>query len=853
MNTRYWLKRLFFGLACMVTFAVVLSGCGGGGGGGGGVVGGGTSGPTAPPSTAALQVNDGSARALYKNVRAAFNNAGQGVVVWETDTGYMARILWAYFDGATLHPEQELATSGGSPAVATNGTDFMLVWSSGRIYSAPCTSSGALGSTVPISGFNAVHPDIASNNSGYAVTWRAYDSGSSQNRTYTNIYSASSWTSESLIDSVSGDTIASPRIASNGTGYAIVWWKNIVNTYDIYATVSSGGTGTATWAAPSSLENLSGIAYQPSIASNGSGYAVSWVQVDGTSALSVYANIYSSGSWAPAGTLLESYTSYVYDVNKAPIASDGAGYAVAWSHAGGRINTNVYSSGTWTTASVIDNGSTNAYDVSIASNGTGYLVAWQQDDGTGNYDVYSNLYTAGSWSTPALMDDRAGDARTPVAVPFAGAAGYALSWLQDDASGNPNIFGTIYAGGAWSSPPEALVQGIWRGSTQMMRMATNKDGITLAVWPESHNGGWRIMGSLNASGAWSAPFLIDGTARGDVVIATNGTSFMVLWYDPTVGAPVAADCTSNGALGTPEKIGPATFYDAYSLALASNGSGYAAVWTQYDAGETNVFSNIYSNGSWSKDGGGTPTPWTIEDSPSYPSYNAVASNGAGYAAVWTQEDGVQYSIYGNVFSSGTWSTGGTLLETGSGYAEWPSIASNGSGYAAVWDQYDGAHYNIYANLYSAGSWSTNGTMLEDLATDGYHPTVASNGAGYAAAWFQFDGVGWSIYANVYSSGSWSSGGTRLEDQDFGIDVPSIASDGSGYAVSWAQYDGSYYSIYTNVYSAGTWSTGGTLIETEDGDASMAQIISNGNTYSVCWWKRDALDYPVFDVWARLGI
>lgn len=849
--------KLFFGLACIGTVAFVLSGCGGGGGGGGGIGGGGTSGPTAPPVTAALQVNDGTARALHQNVRAAFNNSGQGVIVWEENTGYGTRLLWAYFDGATLHPEQELVDRGRFPVVATNGTDFMLAWYSlanRLIHAAPCSGGGVLGIAVTISGDSGMDLDIASNMSGYAVVWKGYDSGSSQYRAFANIYSASSWTSAMLIDTASGGLVQKPRIASDGSSYAVSLWKDNSGFFDIYATISSGGTGTATWSAPALLENMSGNAYQPSITSNGNGFAVAWGQYDGTGALSVYANLYSSGSWSSSGTVLEGYSTGVWDVNNTRIASNGAGYVVAWSHSGGRITANIYSAGSWTAASVIDSGSNTAYNVTLASNGAGYLVAWQQDDGTGNYDIYSNLYSAGSWSTPALMDDRADNAQSPVAAPFPAAAGYALSWQQDDASGNPNLFGTIYAGGVWSSPPDTLVQGIWKATTLTHRMATSEDGITLAVWSETHKGGGRIMGNLNATGTWGAPFLIDGSSWDVVAVAAKGDSFMVLWYDPSVGGVVAADCASNGTLGIPERIGPATYSGAVSLSLVSNGTGYAAAWTQFDGGtDTNVYSNVYSSGSWSKNGGG-PTPWVIEDGSGYPGTVELASNGSGYAAVWSQHDGVEYSIYANIFSSGTWSTGGTLLETGAGYAGGKTIASDGSGYAVTWEQNDGTYSSIYANIYSAGSWSTNGTLLENLALNhAFEPSMASDGTGYAAVWRQEDGPNYSIFANIYSSGSWSTGGTLLETGSSGAYAPCIASDGNGYAVAWAQHDGSYLSIYTNVYSAGTWSTDGTLVETNDSDAMTPLIISNGKGYSVSWLQRDPADVIVDNVWARLGL
>jgi hypothetical protein len=267
-----------------------------------------------------------------------------------------------------------------------------------------------------------------------------------------------------------------------------------------------------------------------------------------------------------------------------------------------------------------------------------------------------------------------------------------------------------------------------------------------------------------------------------------------------------------------------------------------------------LFTNVYSSGSWSKDGGGDPTPWLIgSSSPSHPS---IASNGSGYAVSWVQVDGSNTSIYANVFDTGTWSQGGTLLEHSAGNADYPSIASNGSSYAVTWQQFDsgGPNSSIYANIYSNGTWSVDRTLLESSVNTALSPRIASNGSTYAVAWYQYDGNGpYSIYANIFSNGTWSTGGTLIERGSQYAHSPSIASDGSGYAVSWTQYDGTNYRVYANIYSANAWQTDGTLIQTDPIFAYTSMIVSNGNKYSICWMQQDPGDILVMDIWARLGL
>jgi hypothetical protein len=790
-------------------------------------------------------------------MRAAFNSAGKGVLVWEENSGMSSRVLWAYFDGAVMQPEVELASYASQPSVATNGTDFMLVWNAGRIKAVICSSSGVLGSPVIISDWNVDTLDIASNNSGYAVAWRKNDNVSGQQRIFANIYSASSWATEIIVDTVSGHGYY-PRIASNGSGYVVVWHKyTAIGNYDIYAAVNSGGT--STWTAPAPLENQSGSAVYPNIASSGTGYAVAWAQDDGFGSYDVYANIYSAGTWSSAGTLLENSSYALYSASNVEIAASGSGYGVVWVQADGSnysAHANIYSGGSWTTAAVVDMSPAGAaLKVDIASNGSGYAVVWQQSDAPGQNSVYANLFSAGTWTTPVRLDAGASSAQDPLAVRFL--SGYAVAWHQDDVSGNPNLFGTINPGAGWSAPTTPLVQSIWRGTGFKPNMATNRNGVSLAAWTEQHKGQNRLVGSINANGVWGAPFLIDDNTYNETAVATNGTTFMILWYSNGQGVPMAIICSGSGTLGTAEKVGPATGSYATSPSLASNGSGYAAIWSRWDysgVSEQNIYANVYSNGSWMKDGGGNPTPWVLENSMSYAYTPVIASNGSGYGAAWVQHDATVYSVYANIFSAGTWSTGGTLIENGSFDASSPAIASNGSGYAVAWYQYDGvANYDIFANVYSGGTWSTGGTLLEKFNTQADAPSIASNGSGYAVVWDQYDGSYFSIYANIFSSGTWSTGATLLEHIDSYASAPSIASNGSGYAASWFQYDGSNNSVYRNIYSSGSWSMGGTLLETNSGDADTTKIISNGNKYSVIWWQQDPADPLVFDIWARLGI
>jgi len=654
--------RFTAGLALLL----LMAGCGGGGGGGPDPAN-----PVAPPTTGALHVSDGSARASFAHQAVAFNAAGRGVAVWEAQAGITTRLLWAFFDGSTWSAETELASAANRPAVATNGTDFMLIWISSRVVAATCSESGVLGTPAPISDWSVSDPDLASNGSGYAATWSGYDTVSGETRIFAGVYSASAWGAWQVVEPAAGSENV-PRIASDGTAYAVCFRKESGGAYDVRAALSSDGSSAATWSASTLLETGAGDTAHPRIASDeggGGGYAVVWAQ-EGGGTWHAYANVRSAGAWAPAGTLLSADP---LQADETAIASNGSGYAAAWSEgAGARVHARIDDGGGWAAAEILDDGAGPTGRPSLASDGAGYAAVWAQDDGVGGSDVQASVTASGAWSAPEPLDAGAGPAGDPLVAPHP--AGYAASFFQDDPFGDPDLFVVIRSGGSWGAPTP-LVEGTWKGAALHPRMATNREGVSLAVWAERHGGTWRAVASLNATGTWGAPFVLDENSSHQVAVATNGTSFMTLWYSNTQYALLGAVCSEAGALGVPQPLGPVMGNPAYDPALASNGSGYAAVWTAYDGGWLNAYANVYAGGSWATDGGGDPAPWLLETLDGYAYAPGLASNGTGYAAVWVQQVGGISSAFASVFTSGDWPADGTALESADLDVHTVSVAS----------------------------------------------------------------------------------------------------------------------------------------------------------------------------------
>ena len=210
-----WIMSMAFVFA-----ALTLAACGSGGGsGGGGNNPPSVTGPTAPPATGVLQVNTGTAHAAFSHFRIAFNNAGQGVAVWEENSGAVVRVLWSYFDGAAFSPEAELVQYGRNPTVSTNGTDFMIVWENGYLYYATCSSGGVVGTPARLSTASGDYSELASNGTGYAAVW---SQGGNLNA---STYTAGAWNTPVLIEN-NPTYIGILKMASNGTGYAVAYRDN---------------------------------------------------------------------------------------------------------------------------------------------------------------------------------------------------------------------------------------------------------------------------------------------------------------------------------------------------------------------------------------------------------------------------------------------------------------------------------------------------------------------------------------------------------------------------------------------------------------------------------------------------
>ncbi len=238
----------------------------------------------------------------YQQAPAVACGATLCLVVWmDTRSGATTDIYGAYVDSAgavTPYGGFKVSSTGaasyGYPAVAFDGTDFLVVWANGPmtstdIYGVRVDTSGTILDSTPraisLAADRQIFPDIAFDGTRFLVVWQ-------DNRTGTyagwKVYGArvdrSGYVSEpsGLLIHESANDATNPRVASGGGRFLVVWDQDDGASRDIHgARVSSAGTVLDTTLLQISAATQTQQA--PAVAGNGSsGFLTIWQDYRGT-------------------------------------------------------------------------------------------------------------------------------------------------------------------------------------------------------------------------------------------------------------------------------------------------------------------------------------------------------------------------------------------------------------------------------------------------------------------------------------------------------------------------------------------------------------------------------------------
>jgi hypothetical protein len=272
------------------------------------------------------------------------------LVVWQDRRSsssydiYAARIAP---DGTVLDPDgipvSTLSDDEITPAVAWDGTNFLVVWEDGRNYNngpGPlCTScndiygarvgadgtvADPLGMPISVADKNQTSPKVAWNGQNYLVTYTLL--GDTRQDVQGAFMSAAGEIGANDFDiatSAGGSTVA-----SNGTDFLVAWTSVAQADQDIYgATV----TATGTVLAPIPISTAASVQTGASAVWNGTNYLVAWTDDRSGAGGDVYGTrITGAGQLIGSAATGIPISTAANDQGAVATASDGSGFIVLW-------------------------------------------------------------------------------------------------------------------------------------------------------------------------------------------------------------------------------------------------------------------------------------------------------------------------------------------------------------------------------------------------------------------------------------------------------------------------------------------------------------------------------------------
>ncbi|MCD6459482.1 PEP-CTERM sorting domain-containing protein [bacterium] len=296
----------------------------------------------------------------------------------------------------------------GAPALASNGQDYLITWDSNGqdgdyfgVYGRRIDSSGNLtGNEFQINTYTTSTqgaPAVASNGQDYLITWTSNGQDGDREGVYGQRIDSSgnSVGNEFRINTYTTSIQGSPAVASNGQDYLITWnsYGQDGNAYGVYGRKidSSGNLSGNEFRINTYTTNYQ---FASSITSNGQNYLVTWHSYgqDGDG-YGVYGQLIdSNGNFIGAEFLINTYTTRG-QVSTA-VASNGEDYLITWNSYGqDGDGYGVYGQFIGSNGNFIDNEflistytTSDQSTPSVAYNGHDFLVTWESSYQDGDSD-----------------------------------------------------------------------------------------------------------------------------------------------------------------------------------------------------------------------------------------------------------------------------------------------------------------------------------------------------------------------------------------------------------------------------------------------------------------------------------
>ncbi|WNG30379.1 hypothetical protein F0U62_44985 [Cystobacter fuscus] len=608
------------------------------------------------------------------------------LVVWESWTQsavdiYATRVSST---GTVLDPGGiALSTAPGlqrAPAVAHDGTNFLVVWQDQRngnsdIYGTRVSGAGTVldpsGLVISTAANEQLAPSVAHNGTNFLVVWQDARSG------VFDIYgtrvngSGTVLNTNGILISVAVNAQERPTVAYNGSDFVVVWEDSRNGNADIYgARVSTTGV----------VRNPSGIA----LSTHGNNQRAPQVARSGTDCLVVWhdtqASTLSGARLSNTGVVLNPSDLLIAPMfsftSRLSLASDGTNFLVAWgAYASGGRNTDIQATRVTSAGVALD---TPALPISVAGNGqytpvvahdgTNFLVVWRDHRHTGS-DIYavrvSETGTVLDSSGIRLSPNNADQPFDP-AVAHDG-TNFLVVWQEYYGGSSVGIRGVRVSstGSVVDTTPIALAS----QNTHLGRPVVAHDGTNfLVVWQDGRNGGTDIYGT-RVSGAGTVldtggiAISTEASAQLYPKVAHNGTNFLVVWQDgrnadnDIYGARVS----STGAVLDTSGIAISTAAgNQEHPAITHNGMHFLVVWDDWRVGRPEIHGARVSGAGTVLDTSGIAIATLTLPTNDYKSFPTVTHDGDSFLVAW--EDHRTDLYLGDIYGARVSDTG-TLLDT----------------------------------------------------------------------------------------------------------------------------------------------------------------------------------------------
>jgi hypothetical protein len=639
------------------------------------------------------------------------------------------------------------------PNIAFDGTNYLVVWADVRsngnadIYGTRVTPDGTIldFAGFPISTANGAqgYPAIAFDGTNYMVVWLDFRNSAN----HCDIYGSRVSQFGTVLDTA-GILISTapysqefPSIAFDGTNYLVVWSDDRSDSsYDIYgARVSQAGTVLDPTGLP--IYHKEGTQRYPYVAFNGTNYLVAWREGE---------------IWgvrvSPAGTVLDTSVIQI-STARAPnehgpsIASDGTNFLVVWT-AGIYGDGKIYGARVTPDGVVLDtmnisiSNHTGDFDPFVAYDGTNYFVIWIEETSilygsrvTSAGTVLDTGLRISSFASSNFTDKR------EQSVAFDG-TNHLVVWR--DVRNNPS---DIY--GARVTPSMVVLDTgipISAAANSQWNPAVAFDGTNyLVVWEDRRGNPIDISGSLVdqtgvIQGQSGIPISMTTNEQRYPSVAFNGIDYLVVWQDYRSGNQwdiYGARINQQGIVLDSNGFAISTASgDQLFPSVAFDGINYLVVWSSGNTYGGNIFGARVNQQGTVLD----PNGIRITNVSNLAQHPSIAFDGTNYLVVWDRGN-----IYNDIYGARVTPTGTVLDPNGipistitNSQQECPSIAFDGTNYLVVWQDYRNGSRNpdIYCSRVTQAGivLDPNGIPISTAINSQINSAIAFDGSDYLVVW-----------------------------------------------------------------------------------------------------------------------